>query len=137
VPRCFEGAERADIPHDVRHRWTKIGEDVARWCTENMKHGLHYAVLFQKRGIMEMPFTDVMPEGVFPHLGMRLPSKNFGSSELRHNPNLMLVTFNMHGYTMEQYDKKVYEIDWTKVPTARMIVSVEQDRCAARLLSMD
>lgn len=136
-PRCFEGAEQPSIPHDVRHRWMAIAEDLTRWCAENTKHGLHYAVVFEKKGIMELPITKVMPQDVMPHCGMRWPEKNFGTSELRHNPNLMLVSFSMAGYSMEQYEEQVYQIDWTKVPTARMIVSVEKQKWAARLLSTE
>ncbi len=101
-----------------------------------MVGGLHYAVVFEKKGIMNLPISDVLPMDILS-TGMRWPEKNFGTSELRDNPDLMLVDFAMLEYNLKQYEENINEIDWTKLPAARMIVSIENGHWAGRLLSIE
>ncbi len=121
----------------MRHRWIAIGKDVAEWCDKfSSSQGLHYAVVFEGKNIMDKPIKEVFQFDDLPNDGARWPETDFGTSELRDNPDLMLVDFELH-QSIEEYELTVSEIDWTKMPAARMIVSIENGKWAGRLLSIE
>ncbi len=114
-----------------------IGKDVAEWCDKSSdSQGLHYAVVFEAKNILDKPINEVFEFDDLPNNGARWPGKDFGTSELRDNPDLMLVDFELH-QPIEEYEQMVSEIDWTKMPAARMIVSIENKQWAGRLLSIE
>ena len=105
----------------------------SRFVKAEMAIGLVYAVIFEKKS--EEQFIDV-EETDLPYTTYTLQREvQHFPSEIGSNPNLLLATFTLC-VDLDDYTKQVFNIDWKKMPSVRMLISIEKGRWAGRLLSI-